>query len=160
MEKTYYFIQAILTGVAAWFSARLGILFPLLVILAICMIIDYATGYGASAYEALINPENPEYGWNSKKGRIGIYKKFGYVCVITVCIILDYIIKSAGEKIGYQMPVVAMFGLLSTVWYILNELLSIVENAGRMGAPVPIWLQKYIAALKGKINNKIKMEEE
>ncbi|WP_347223610.1 phage holin family protein, partial [Bacteroides congonensis] len=39
-----------------------------------------------------------------------------------------------------------------TVWYLLNELLSIVENAGRMGAPVPDWLAKYIAMLKNKID--------
>ena len=38
------------------------------------------------------------------------------------------------------------------VWYILNELLSIIENAGRMGAYVPEWLMKYIAMLKGKID--------
>ena len=39
------------------------------------------------------------------------------------------------------------------VWYILNELLSIIENAGRMGANVPDWLCKYIAVLKDKIDS-------
>ena len=39
------------------------------------------------------------------------------------------------------------------VWYLLNELLSIVENAGRMGAAVPDWLLKYIAVLKDKIDS-------
>ena len=41
-----------------------------------------------------------------------------------------------------------------TVWYLLNEALSITENAGRMGAPVPEWLSKYIAVLKNKIDSK------
>ena len=39
------------------------------------------------------------------------------------------------------------------VWYLLNELLSIIENAGRMGADVPEWLLKYISVLKDKIDN-------
>lgn len=160
MEKNYYIIQALITGVGAWISARLGILFPLLVVLAICMIIDYATGYAASAYEAIMEPGNPEYGWNSKKGRLGIIKKFGYVCVITACIILDYVIKVAGTKLGFSMPVMAMFGMIAAVWYILNELLSIIENAGRMGAPVPAWLKKYISVLKGKIDSKAEAEAE
>ena len=47
-----------------------------------------------------------------------------------------------------------MFSLLATAWYILNETLSITENAGRMGAPVPEWLVKYIAVLKDKIDGK------
>ena len=46
-----------------------------------------------------------------------------------------------------------MLSLLITVWYLLNETLSIIENAGRMGAPVPAWLMKYIAALKNKIDS-------
>jgi len=44
--------------------------------------------------------------------------------------------------------------LLVAVWYLLNEALSITENAGRMGAPVPDWLMKYIAALKNKIDSR------
>lgn len=159
MEKNYYFIQALITGAGAWFSARLGILFPLLVVLVICMVIDYLTGYAASACEAIENPNDPQVGWNSKKGTLGIMKKFGYMFVIAVCIILDYIIKVAGTKLGFAMPVMAMFGMIAAVWYILNELLSIVENAGRMGAPVPAWLQKYISVLKGKIDSKMDEEE-
>ena len=41
---------------------------------------------------------------------------------------------------------------LVVVWYILTEAGSIVENAGSMGAPVPEWLKKAIAALKDKVD--------
>ena len=53
-----------------------------------------------------------------------------------------------------QISLKALFGLLVAVWYVLNELLSIIENAGRMGAPVPEWFKKYVAVLKNKIDTK------
>ena len=37
--------------------------------------------------------------------------------------------------------------VLVLVWYIMTELGSIVENIGALGAPVPAWLRKAIAAL-------------
>ena len=48
---------------------------------------------------------------------------------------------------------VPVIGLLTTSWFLLNEMLSIIENAGRMGADVPHWLSRYIAALKSKIDD-------
>lgn len=55
---------------------------------------------------------------------------------------------------NFATPVSDFVSLLVTVWYLLNEALSITENAGRMGAPVPEWLSKYIAVLKNKIDSK------
>ena len=68
-------------------------------------------------------------------------------------LIVDYIILHVAAQIGLQITLKAFFGLLVAVWYILNELLSIIENAGRMGAPVPSWLTKYVAVLKNKIDS-------
>lgn len=134
--------------------AKIGILFPVLMIFVACMIIDYVTGYLASAREALDHPGDPNYGWSSKKGRLGIYKKFGYIFVVAMCMLIDCLIKTAGVYLGYDVPNVTIFTLLSACWYILNECLSIIENVGRMGAPVPAWIAKYIAVLKNKIDQK------
>ena len=38
------------------------------------------------------------------------------------------------------------------VWYTLTELGSIVENAVALGAPVPQWLQKTLAAAKDAVD--------
>ncbi|WP_083908968.1 phage holin family protein [Ruminiclostridium cellobioparum] len=38
------------------------------------------------------------------------------------------------------------------VWYILTELGSIIENAGKMGDPIPGFLQKAIALFKGTVD--------
>ena len=65
---------------------------------------------------------------------------------------MDYVIIQTSGVLGFNLPN-TMLSLLVTVWYMLNEALSITENAGRMGAPVPEWLMKYIAALKNKIDS-------
>lgn len=151
--------QGALTLAAAFLSDKLGILFQVLCVFAGMMIVDYITGMLASKAEAIDYPGDSNYGWSSKKGAKGIIKKVGYLCVIAVALVLDYVIVSVSGKLGFQMPANAIFGLLVTVWYLLNELLSIIENAGRMGAHVPEWLRKYIAVLRDQIDNDQKKED-
>lgn len=152
MERYLTLIQLFIAAVIAWLSDRLGILLPLLCVLCVFMAVDYITGMLASKTEAIDHPGDPAYGWNSRKGAKGILKKVAYICVIAVAIALDYVIIVMAGQIGIDVHGNAFFGLLATAWYILNELLSITENAGRMGANVPEWLSKYIAVLKDKID--------
>lgn len=159
MEKPYYIIHTIFTTVITWISAKIGILFPVLILLTCMMITDYFTGMIASKYEAIDDPNDPKTGWNSKKGAKGIMKKAGYLCVIAVALVTDYVILKVTAEMGMTINTKTFFGLLVSVWYLLNEMLSIVENAGRMGAPVPEWLGKYITVLKNKINEKTKESE-
>ena len=144
----------IVSAAAAWLFARLGVLLYVLFILALAMAIDYITGMLASKTEAIDHPEDPDYGWNSKKGAKGIIKKVGYLCMIAVAMMVDYVILHVSSEIGVDITLKAFFGLMVAVWYLLNEALSIIENAGRMGAPVPEWLKQYIAVLKDKIESK------
>ena len=153
MKQLYITIQATLTAILAWLSARLGILLPVMCLLLTAMALDYITGMLASKREAIEHPDNPAYGWSSKRGAEGIIKKVGYLCIIAAALIVDYIILHVAAQIGVPVSLKAFFGLLVAVWYILNELLSIIENAGRMGAAVPSWLSKYVAVLKDKIDS-------
>ena len=148
----YMTIQAAAAAIIAWLSARLGILLPVLCVLLPAMVLDYITGMLASKREALEHPDDPAYGWSSRRGAEGIIKKVGYLCIIAAAMIVDYIILSVAAQAGIETALKAFFGLLVAVWYILNELLSIIENAGRMGAPVPDWLSRYVAVLKNKID--------
>ena len=116
------------------------------------MVIDYLSGMAASAVEALDHPDDKSYRWSSRKGAKGIAKKVAYLFVIAVAMVIDYIIIQTSDVLRFTLPN-TILSLLVTVWYLLNEALSITENAGRMGAPVPGWLMKYIAALKSKIDN-------
>ena len=71
--------------------------------------------------------------------------------------IYDLKINGIREPLGFELPK-AIFGLLVTVWLVLNEMLSVVENAGRMGAPVPPWLARCVASLKDKLDQEAEQE--
>lgn len=145
--------QAVTSAVAAWLLAKMGLLFYVMMVLCGAMILDYITGMLAAKRESIHHPDDPAYGWSSKRGAEGIIKKVGYVCIIAAAMIADWIIFNVAATIGIDVKLKAFFGLLAAVWYVLNELLSIIENAGRMGAPVPEWLTKNIAVLKKSIDD-------
>lgn len=153
MKKEYILImQGALATAGALLSDRLGILYPVLCLLMGMMVLDYITGMLASKAEAIDHPGDPAYGWSSRKGAKGIIKKVGYLCVIMAAMVVDYVIQKVTVQLGIVMPTSAFFGLLVAVWYLLNELLSVIENAGRMGANVPDWLKNYISVLRDKID--------
>lgn len=147
-------IQLLATGAVAYLSQKLGITFYLLGLLLVLMVVDYVSGMIESAVEAIDHPDDDQYGWSSKKGAKGIAKKVAYLCVIAVSMVIDYIVISTSGVLGVSLPTNTMLSLLVSVWYLLNEALSIIENAGRIGAPVPGWLMKYIAVLKNKIDSR------
>lgn len=153
MERYLRPIQLLLSAAIAWLSNRLGILFPVLCVLCFLMIVDYITGMAASKKESIDHPDDAAYGWSSAKGARGILKKVGYMAVIAVAATLDYMAMVLAGQLGMGIPKSTFFCLLTATWYILNELLSIAENAGRLEADVPKWLMKYIAALKSKIDD-------
>ena len=150
-------LQGAVTVVLSWLAARLGVLFLPVILLMIMMALDYITGMLASKAEAIREPDNPEYGWSSRKGILGIIKKIAYIFLVVVAVSLDHILVQAAAPLGFELPK-AIFGLLVTVWLVLNEMLSVVENAGRMGAPVPPWLARCVASLKDKIDQEADKE--
>lgn len=46
-----------------------------------------------------------------------------------------------------------LFGPLVVAWYVITELGSILENAGKLGAPLPAWFKKAIGALQGSVDH-------
>lgn len=113
-------IGGMVSAVAAWLFARLGILLYVLLILAVAMAIDYLTGMLASKTEAIDHPDDPSYGWNSKKGAKGIIKKVGYLCIIAVAMMVDWVILHVAADIGFEIALKAFleswspYGICST----------------------------------------------
>ena len=111
------------------------------------MLIDYATGSAA----ALRAGE-----WSSKTARDGIWHKLGSVAAVIVAGILDVVIGHLlGNVPGVELPFTytVLLSPMVVVWYILTEAGSIIENAGALGAPIPAWLSKMIAALEQKVDD-------
>lgn len=152
MKHSHLFTQAGISAVFAWLSMKLGVLLFPLGLLVLMMMLDYFTGMLASKAEAITHPEDPSLGWSSRRGMLGILKKLGYLALIAVGVGLDQIIVRGVALFGFDVPGKGFFGLAVTIWLVLNEMLSIVENVGRMGAPVPAWLARCVALLKGKVD--------
>lgn len=153
MENFINFLKVTFAAVGAFLSAKLGILLPVLVFLLVMMVIDYISGMIASANEGTKNPTNSAKGLNSKKGLLGILKKIGYVIIVVIAMILDWLILNIAGKLGFALPFTTCFGLLVAIWFILNEILSTIENVGRMGVPMPPFLKKAVAVLKNKVED-------
>lgn len=152
MEKKLILEKSAMGIISAWIMDQFGLLFPAVSLLTILMITDYISGMLASKKEALDNPDNNLYGWNSRKSRIGIYKKASYIFMILAAVSTDYVIYKFSTEIGIKFEHKTIFGLLVSVWLIINELISILENAGRMGARMPEFLQKVLTELRSKMD--------
>lgn len=127
---------------------------PSLDVFVIVMVVDYISGILAAKKEAYEHPDDLSFGLDSKKGILGIIKKFGYMLIVALAFVIDYILAEGAENLGWNASPKMLFGWVTIVWLILNELLSIIENLGRMGVPIPSYLTKIVANLKKGIDQK------
>ena len=151
MDKKIFVEKGTMGAIGAWVMDQFDLLIPTVFLLTLLMIIDYLSGMLASKKEALDHPNNRQYGWNSKKSLLGIYKKASYIFIIFVAICTDYIIYKFTSELGIKFEHKTIFGLLVSIWLIMNELISILENAGRMGANLPDFLKKVLTALMSSV---------
>ena len=138
--------KAALSAVCAALTALWGWFGWLVVAWIVAMAIDYITGSGAAVKSGE---------WSSQKAREGIWHKAGCIAAVVMAGLLDMVV---GQILANLPSVTLPFTYtvflcpLVVFWYILTEAGSIVENVGAMGAPVPEWLKKAIAALKDKVD--------
>ena len=144
------FLQGVFAAVSAAIIAYLNILLVPIIVLIVVMIIDYLSGM-AQAYVS--------HTLNSRIGVIGILKKVGYLATVAVAIIADYIISEALMLLGTDIKLSYYIGLVVTIWFIINELISILENLAEIGTPSPKFLTKIIKRLKVTVEKKTDTEE-
>lgn len=124
------FYKTITTGVGAIVGYIFGEWSVLLQILLAFVIIDYVSGLLASGVEGKLS---------SKVGFKGIAKKLMIFVLVAVGHFVD---KAIGDGSMVQNAII--------FFYLGNELLSILENAGRTGLPVPEQIKNAVDVLKGK----------
>ena len=144
MNKENIF-HSVLTLIVAGVSAYFQIIAVPLIVLTVVMLIDYITGMMSAYIHAELS---------SRKGIVGILKKVSYFSLVCVGIAIDYILYSALAQIGIQSDITMFFGLTVTVWLIINELISILENLSKMDVPIPKFLTSVIQKLKTTVEDK------
>jgi toxin secretion/phage lysis holin len=102
-----------------------------LTILFVFMVVDFITGIAKGAYQGKLR---------SAIGAKGILKKGMVMLVIVMANMLDLLVSNG-------MPV---FRTMAVFFYIGNEGISILENLGQMGLPVPKGISKYIEQLSNE----------
>ena len=93
--------------------------------------------------------------WSSKKLREGAWHKGGMIVIVCVACAADWLLGSMlGNLPGVTLPFeyTVLVGPLVVVWYILGELGSLAEHGVSMGAPVPKWLVRLLAAGKKAVD--------
>lgn len=95
---------------------------------------DYVTGVVAAAKEGQLS---------SQVGVYGIARKVGVFAIVALAHMVD---QQLGDGHMFRDGTVA--------FYLANEALSIIENAGRIGVPIPPKVKETIQVLRGKDDKK------
>lgn len=84
--------------------------------------------------------------WSSAVAREGIKHKGGMILVVAVAAIADAVMIIIVEYVPIDLQWPGIIFPMVLAWYIITELGSILENAVKMGAPVPGWMVKLLKA--------------
>lgn len=128
------------TGILSWLKGAAAVLGgiavylwgawdALIAVLICCVVIDYITGVIKGWYKKELS---------SKVGFIGLLKKVFIFALVALATQIDKIVPSANGAIRAAVM----------IFYIANEGLSILENAGALGLPLPNILKKALIKLK------------
>lgn len=124
-------VKSILAAICAMFGFVFGDLNGLMIALIALIVLDYISGVLAAVVEKKLS---------SEVGAKGIAKKIFMLLIVAVANIVD--INVIGE--GHVLKSVTV------VFYIANECISLIENAGRLGVPVPKKLLDVLEQLKSR----------
>ena len=126
-------MKNLISIIFSWTATALSFLFGgldnALVILVVVIVIDYITGLLKAWVKGNID---------SKVGRKGIVKKIGCLVYVVLAVCLDHL---AGDTGAIRTLVIYFF--------VANEGISITENLGALGVPLPQILMEKLEQLKG-----------
>jgi toxin secretion/phage lysis holin len=131
MKDIWNAAQLAITAIGGWLGWVLGGLDGFLYALVAFVVTDYLTGLMAAAVEKKLS---------SEIGFKGIFRKVLIFMLVGIGHILDA--RVIGD--GSVLRTAVIF------FYISNEGISIIENAGRIGLPIPQKLKAILEQLKTK----------
>jgi len=145
-ENSLLHIKALVTGVLGTLTALWGWFGWLVIAWVLLMLADWLVGSAAAVKRG---------DWSSAKLREGAWHKGGMVIIVIVALVADWLIGTMlanlpGVTLPFEYSV--LLAPLVIVWYIIGELGSLAEHAISMGAPVPFWLLRVLAAGKDAVD--------
>ena len=96
----------------------------------------------------------------AKSGLRGILKKLGYLALVGVAGVVDWLVRYGLTQVGVEVSFRFLMAAMVIVWLIINELISILENVAALGGPVPGFLQKLLGRLKDTVEKKAEGESD
>lgn len=138
-------IKAAAAGVIAFFTALWGWTGWAIIIWLACILTDYLAGSFAA---------KKENNWSSAIAREGLWHKLGEIFAVLVAALADIALKVIVSGSGIMLPfeIGPLLTPVVLLWYTLTEIGSIIENCGKLGAPVPSWFKQSVDKYKEKID--------
>lgn len=139
-------LKAGLTALCAAFTAAFGGTGWLCLLFLAAMAADYITG-SANAMKA--------GQWSSSAARQGLWHKAGMLAAALGAGLFDLVVGQMvnflpGAGLPFEYPGLA--APLVLCWYVLTELGSLLENAAALGAPIPPFFARMLAAVCRKLD--------
>lgn len=141
MKEFWNMIQVIFTGIGGWLGYFLGGCDGLLYALVLFVVADYLTGVMCAINDKKLS---------SEVGFRGICRKVLIFILVGIANIVDQSIWGT----GCVMRTAIIF------FYISNEGISLLENAARLGLPIPKKLQNVLEQLKKDAEKDAEQEDE
>lgn len=141
MEKSFFLIG--LGAIGSVISELFGGWTSAMTTLVIFMLIDYITGILVAAVFRKSN-KTEDGGLESKAGWKGLIRKFSTLLIVLISIRLDII---------FNTTIISNCVVFT---FLANELLSLLENVGLMGIPLPSVLTEVISVLNKKGESYVK----
>ena len=136
-------VKAVCVTVFGLLSSWLGVLAIPVYVLVGCNVMDYLTGLAAAHRRG--------QKVSSYIGVLGIAKKVCMWLLIAVGAVVDWLLLYGGDQLGVDIHLPMLVASLTAVWLIVNEVISILENIGDIGVPLPGFLTTIVQGLKSKI---------
>ncbi len=117
------------------------------IVLIFFMVLDYITGITVAWIDKTLS---------SRIGIIGIVKKVFYLVTIAVGTGADFIITKGLCEVGVTCDSTCAVSMIVTIWLIINELISILENVARVNKEaMPPFIRKLLERLKNAVEEKV-----
>ena len=145
MENNALAIKAAITSIIGFLTIVWGLPGWLFVALLFTMSMDYITGW----IRARNNGE-----WKSCVAKKGLGKKFAIIIISVTAYLIDWVVSGIIAGIpGITLPFTysVLVGPIVTIWYLLAEFGSILENCAGLGAKEIPFLSRIINMLKKTI---------